>query len=293
MPDQATVIHHAGCPDGFTAAWLMHRYLTQQGQDVILHAASYGSEPPQVIEQDVYVVDFCYEPPHLEELQSTAWSLTILDHHATALTWVQDFFGIDRPITEWDPIFAEVKDLIVLDQTHSGAMLAMLWTNQSHNFVKYIQDRDLWQFQYGSKTHDVFAAVTSYDYTLENYDQIAALALDELLDEGAAINRYRNLLIQQVIAEAYQDTVLGHYGIWVAASPYAIGSDVAGELARRDPDRFAAYFVQKSPERRRWGLRSTNTGMDVAQLAATKGGGGHPHASGFETVIPSPPRRRG
>ena len=285
MADQATVVYHGSCPDGFTGAWLMHRYLTKQGRDVILHPASYGSEPPLVVGHDVYIVDFCYEPNHLKELHDQAWSLTILDHHATALEWVQEFYGVDNIITKWDMDLAKTPEVVVLDQTHSGAMLAMLWTNQHHSFVKYIQDRDLWQFKFGDNTRDVFAAVTSYDYTLDNWNEISYQAISDLLVEGQAINRYRDVLIQQVINEAYQDMVLGYQGIWMAASPYAIGSDVAGELAKRDPERFAAYYVDKGNGTWRWGLRSGPDGMDVARLAQTEGGGGHIHASGFEQRV--------
>jgi uncharacterized protein len=282
----ATVIYHGNCPDGFTGAWLLHRHLTGHtrfgGRVVNLHAGSYGETPPDVTGTDCYIVDFCYEPEHLERLYKEAQTLTILDHHQTALDWVTEFRG-DQVVTRWEPELAFLKDVVVLDQSHSGAMLAMLWTRQQHNFVKYIQDRDLWQFRYGPITKDVFAAITSYPYTLENWDLIADTSVADLVIEGAAVSRYRDNLINQVLKEAYTDTLLGYDDIWHVASPYAIGSDVAGELAKRDPFRFAAYYVDKPDNIRRWGLRSTDSGLDVAVLAATRGGGGHKHASGFET----------
>lgn len=284
MTDQATVIFHGSCPDGYTAAWLLHRYLTKHRVDVILHHGSYGTEPPDVTGRDVYIVDFCYEPEHLLAIHQQALTLTILDHHQTALDWVMEVFG-ERVTTTWDPDLAFAKDVVVLDQTHSGAMLAMLWSKQHHQFVRYIQDRDLWQFRFGSRTKDVFAAVTSYDYTLSNWDDIADMSISELADLGEAINRYRDTLIQQVVSEAYQDYLLGYEDIWMAACPFAIGSDVAGELAKRDPERFAAYYVDKSRTLRKWGLRSAETGMNVALLAETRGGGGHAHASGFEMPV--------
>ena len=245
-----------------------------------LHHGSYGTRPPDVTDCDVYLVDFCYEPEHLLTMHRQATTMTILDHHRTALDWVLEVFG-DRVLTAWDPDLALTKDVVVLDQTHSGAMLAMLWSRQHHKFVRFIQDRDLWQFHF-TATKDVFAAVTSYDYTLENWNEIADASISDLVDIGAAINRYRDNLIQQVLQEAYQDDLLGYEDIWMAASPFAIGSDVAGELAKRDPERFAAYYVDKSRYIRKWGLRSTETGMNVALLAETRGGGGHAHASGFE-----------
>lgn len=287
MTTDATIIFHGNCPDGFTGAWLMHRYLTSKlklrGKGVVrLHAASYGEAPPQVHGQHVFLVDFCYEPEHLVELHRQSSTLTILDHHATAMEWVTEVWG-DSVVTDWDPDLKRIMDIKVLDQEHSGAMLAMLWTGLHHTFVKYVEDRDLWRFRYGSNTHDAFAMITSFDYTLQNWDDLSDMGIQELLDGGAAINRYRDNLIQQVVKQAYQDRVLGHDDIWVVAAPYAIGSDVAGELAKRDPDRFAAYYVDQPDEVRRWGLRSGPEGMDVAKLAATRGGGGHVHASGFET----------
>ena len=284
MTADATVIYHGDCPDGYTGAWLLHRHLRSRlagSPKVALHAGKYGKEPPEVWGQDVYLVDFCYPPEILTKLHQQAHTLTILDHHETALQWVTEVWG-DDVMTTWDPDYAKVKDLIVLDQKHSGAMLAMHWTGQHHKFVKFIEDRDLWKFRFYA-TPDVFAAVTSRQYTLMNWDEISELTIDDLMIEGQAINRYRNNLIEQVLAEAYQDSLLGFDGIWQVASPYAIGSDVAGELAKRDPDRFAAYYVDKPDNIRRWGLRSTDSGLNVAELAATRGGGGHTHASGFET----------
>lgn len=67
----------------------------------------------------------------------------------------------------------------------------------------------------------------------------------------------------------------------MAAPSYAIGSDVAGRLAEREPERFVAYFVQYG-NRRKYGLRSTERGFNVAHIAETAGGGGHIHAAGFE-----------
>lgn len=280
---QAVVIYHGSCPDGWTGAWLMHKYLTNKHyEDVTLVEGKYGTPPPDV-SGDVFLVDFCYEPEHLVALKKQAATLTILDHHQTALEWVTEVWG-DNVVKAWDRDYAKITDVVVLDQNHSGAMLAMLWSGQHDRFVRYVEDRDLWRFRY-AETNEVFAAITSYDYTLDNWDQISDMLIVDLVEQGAAVERYRAKLIADTIKEAFQMELLGHRHIWVAAAPYAIGSDVAGELAKRDPDRFAGYFVPKPDGVCRWGLRSTPEGLDVAALAQTRGGGGHKHASGFETPI--------
>ena len=276
---QANVIYHANCPDGWTGAWLMHKYLNRNYKDVNLYGASYGTEPP-LVSGDVFLVDFCYEPEYLRTLEERADTLTILDHHQTALEWVTEVWG-DAVQTTWDRSQVRVKDIVVLDQDHSGAMLAMLWTGERAAFVKYLQDRDLWKFKLPD-TPAVFAALTSYEYTLENWDTIAAKSIESLVAEGRAVQRYREILITDTLKNAYQANVLGYEDIWVVACPHAIGSDVAGELAKRDPGRFGAYYVDLPNNTRRWGLRSTDHGADVATIAALVGGGGHTHASGFE-----------
>ncbi|HRE01609.1 MAG TPA: hypothetical protein PLV68_09935, partial [Ilumatobacteraceae bacterium] len=120
-------------------------------------------------------------------------------------------------------------------------------------------DRDLWRFDL-TGTADVFAAVTSRPYTVEAWDEMMWLPIDRLLVEGRAINRWRDQLIEGCVANAYEHTLFGHR-VWVAAAPYAIGSDVAGILAKRNPTLFGAYYVDDG-HGRKWGLRSGADGLD-------------------------------
>jgi len=277
------IVHHANCPDGFAAAWLINHAVDA---DRIV-AAQWGDAPPRIDGgEDVYVVDFCYEPDELRWLADRAGKLVILDHHETSAGWLVDVFGdeVEMSVDGIDSPFGTNDDAghwLVCDQQRSGATLAGWYIGDpGPPFVRFIEDRDLWRWRLEG-TAEVFAAVTSRPYTLEAYDELASMFADELIGEGRAIARYREQLIEQTIATAWQQTVLGHDDIWVAAAPYAIGSDVAGRLAEREPVRFAAYFVQYG-NRRKYGLRSTERGMNVAHIAETAGGGGHPHAAGFE-----------
>lgn len=276
------IVHHANCPDGFTAAWLLNHAVSA---DRIV-AAQWGDVPPDIDEgEHVYVVDFCYEPGELRWLHDRAGKLVVLDHHATSSGWLVDAFGdaVEMSVDGIDSPFGTDADghWLVCDRQRSGATLAGWYIgDDGPPFVRFVEDRDLWRWRLKG-TAEVFAAVTSRPYTLEAYDELGSMFEDQLIGEGRAIDRYREQLIEQTVETAWLGSVLGHIDIWVAASPYAIGSDVAGRLAERDPDRFAAYFVQYG-DRRKYGLRSTPSGLNVAELAAEVGGGGHPHAAGFE-----------
>ena len=208
----------------------------------------------------------------------------ILDHHQTAKAYLAD-----SPFQIFDSVQGMVGDetpsaySAVLDEKHSGVGLTMQFTGKTVPFLYYLQDRDLWKFEM-EDTPEVFAAVTSRPYTLEAWDEIEAIHPDDLIGEGIAIERYRQKLISEIVDTAAEIVIPTGHRVWAAASPYAVGSDVAGVLAARDPDWYAAYFVPYG-DRTRFGLRSTETGQDVAEIAERLGGGGHKHASGFEIPV--------
>lgn len=273
------IIHHANCPDGFGSAWLLEQ--SHPGATIV--AASYGDPLPDVDGLDVYLVDFCYPAEELMELRLRANFLAILDHHQTALGYVeaagiQMFSSYGEYIGDREQ--AQPQAFAILDMDHSGVGLVQQYTGDTVPFLAHVEDRDLWRFALPN-TADVFAAVTSRPYTKEAWDWMESLPLEDLITEGKAISRYRDKLIEDTVLTAWLERLPTGHLVWCAASPYAIGSDVAGELAKRDPDSFAAYFVHYG-DRIRFGLRSGPDGADVAAIAEKLGGGGHKHASGFE-----------
>ena len=274
------IAYHKSCPDGFSSAWV----LLQGYPNARLHPASYGDPIPDDIDDaDLHVVDFCYEPHQLAEIMDRASTCTILDHHHTAAGWLEqsDFLVFDSVAEYADsPIEVGTAFIAVMDQKHSGVGIAMQWTNSHWSVFDRIEDRDLWRFALRD-TKDVFAAVTSRPYTVEAWDGIVATPLADLVTEGRAISRYRDKLIEDTLETAFRAVIPTGHEVWCVASPYAIGSDVAGILAGRSDERWAAYFVP-SAGKVRFGLRASDDGPDVAEIAAICGGGGHKQASGFE-----------
>lgn len=288
QPDRPLIIFHGGCCDGWSAAWWLGRALLGEHDK---HEGRYGEPPPDCTGREVWIVDFCYPGKQLQEIAGAAKTVTVIDHHQTSHGYIEGLVGWDVcPTIE---SFCEMMSLgpgrciAVVDESHSGVGLVAGYVRNwlgvyPPDFLDNVEDRDLWRFQLAD-TAAVFAAVTSRPYTDAAWDDMLAMSNAQLVAEGEAIERYRAVLVEHCLSNAQQvelfDTI-----VWATAAPYMVGSDVAGELATRDPSTFAAYWIIH-PDHVQWGLRSTDEGMDVAALAETVGGGGHKHASGFRTPL--------
>ncbi len=277
------IIHHANCPDGFGSAWVMNRHL---GGYTEIVAAKYGDPLPDNVDgRSVVIVDFCYQTPQLVELCERADNVVILDHHKSALEYVVDTpFALYTSVNDYMEASEYDRFLAILDMEHSGIGIVLEWCTPMvvPGWLYHLEDRDLWRFQF-PETSAVFAAITSYPQTLDMWDGLARRSTSELAVEGQAIERYRRNLINQTLETAYPFRLPDGTDVLMAACPYAVGSDVAGELAKTSPSRIGAYFVPYGSYNK-YGLRSTADGPDVAEIAArcAPGGGGHAHASGFE-----------
>lgn len=269
MTARPLVIYHAGCIDGWTAAWAADRALG--GAELL--AASYGDPPPDVEGRRVYIVDFSYRRAVLEEMYDRADYLRVIDHHATAA--------------------AELEGLsyATFDMGRSGAGLTwdVLCPRTTRPWlVDYVEDRDLWRFELAA-SREVNAALGSYAFSLETWDKLAASSLGTIGAQGRAIVRYQAQLIDRHVASARRAFIVGpesgpHHVPIVNAT--ALVSEVGNELALGAP--FAALWRERPDGGFSYSLRSSAANpdhLDVGKLAAEWGGGGHRHAAGFETPV--------
>ena len=107
----------------------------------------------------------------------------------------------------------------------------------------------------------------------------AAAAPAELAAEGEAIERKHFKDIHELLGVTTREMVIGGYRVPVANLPYTMSSDAGHELAKGRP--FAACYWD-TPEGRVFGLRSSDEGVDVSEVAKQYGGGGHRNAAGFK-----------
>lgn len=273
MNAPVVIYHGDNCLDGFGSAYAAWCHFRQLDLDTAYVAASHGETPPDCQDREVYILDFSYKRPVLSELCRVARRVTILDHHISAQ---QELAGLEQEFDNLEVVF---------DMERSGA--AITWDYFHHTplpgLLACVQDRDLWRFQVPDSQH-ITAALMSYPLEFERWHTWATSdqALAKLADEGRAINRYREQLMAQYRQLAVMGTIAG-YEVPIVNCPSAIVSELVGQLAQGYP--FAAGYTDKGGQRR-WSLRSTQEGLNVAEIARAFGGGGHPRAAGFTTRIP-------
>jgi oligoribonuclease NrnB/cAMP/cGMP phosphodiesterase (DHH superfamily) len=260
-------IYHGNCPDGFGAAWSIRLAL---GDEVGFYKGIHGQSPPDVNGLDVLLVDFSYKKDVLVNMLKVAASITILDHHITAEKELADLLAS-----------GEINGLF--DMNKSGAMLTWEWFNPgtpAPKLIEYIQDRDLWQFKLDG-TREMHAALSSYPYDFEVWDKLMASGPEQLVAlkrDGEAIERKLQKDIKELIASGVRRMVIGGYNVPVLNAPSAYISDAGNIMSVDEP--FAACYWDH-PGGRSFSLRSSETGVDVSEVAKQYGGGGHVKAAGF------------
>jgi len=258
-------IYHGNCADGFGAAWVVRKALGE----IEFHGAKYQEPPPDITGKDVVMVDFSYKRPVLLEMAEKANSILILDHHKTS---AEDLVDLPTNVTA------------KFDMNRSGAMLT--W---EHFFpgetppplLLHIEDRDLWRFKLPG-TREIQAFVFSHEYSFELWDKLMSADQVELLKmtaAGAAIERKHHKDVAELVSVCKRRMVIGAYDVPVASLPYTMVSDAAHLMAQGEP--FAACYWDTA-EGRVFGLRATDDGVDVSDVAKQYGGGGHAKAAGFK-----------
>lgn len=261
-------IYHGNCADGFAAAWVVRK---EYGGAVDFHPGIYQNEPPEVDDREVIVVDFSYKLDVMRKIADLAKSVTILDHHKTAIEDLAPLVGHPTVTTDFD-------------LNRSGARIAWDWYFRAEDcppLIHHIEDRDLWRFRL-PKTREIQAAVFSYPYDFEVWDGLMAMPPEYLAAEGVAIERKHHKDIAELVRVSQRRMTLGGHSVPVANLPYTLSSDAGHMMAKGEP--FAACYMD-TPDGRTFSLRSSDEGLDVSAIAKLYGGGGHRNASGFRKPI--------
>lgn len=273
------VIYHSNCADGFSAAWCFWRkYGT--GADYV--AGVYQRDPPDVTGRDVYLVDFSYKRAVVERMLAVANSITLIDHHKTAIEDLQPVF---EPF-EFERLAhgTEPRARWYCDLNRSGATLAWDYLFPGEDrplLLGHVEDRDLWRFKLAG-TREIQAFVFSHEYSFELWDKLMSADQVELLKmtaAGAAIERKHHKDVAELVGVCKRRMVIGGHDVPVASLPYTLVSDAAHAMAQGEP--FAACYWDTA-EGRTFGLRATDEGIDVSEVAKRYGGGGHAKAAGFK-----------
>lgn len=256
------VIYHKNCYDGFGAAWSAWRSL---GESAEYFAAQYGDEPPDVTGKIVYILDFSYKREQLLTMKSQSEKILVIDHHASAK---KDLQGLD---------------FCIFDMGHSGAILTWkyFFGDTAPRFLEYIEDRDLWKWKLPN-SQKINAAISTYDFSFEVFDNFLGVSVDWFVGEGEAIIRFREKNVK-MLCENAREIIIGGYKVWCVNSPLFY-SEIAHEIIR---DRKFGVCYRDVSDRRMFDLRSVGD-FDVSEIAKQYGGGGHRNAAGFQLAFNSP-----
>ena len=294
MTKPTICIYHAGCTDGFAAAWAVRYALGESTVEYV--AAGYGSSPPDVTGRDVIIVDFSYKAPVLHEMAAKANTLIILDHHKTAaedmaaLPPLLDGTYAPAVMLDWQRQRNAPASLHALfDMNRSGAGLAWDYFQPGLGrpwLIDLIETRDLWR-QADPRWPDARAAhayVNSFPFRFKVWDEIMGQAerggadRQAILAGGTAILRQHDKDVAEVVSVAKRRMTIGGHDVPVANAPYMMSSDCGNLMAQGEP--FAATYLDTATGRV-FSLRSTGAGLDVSAIAKNYGGGGHRNAAGF------------
>lgn len=260
-----TVFYHANCMDGMAAAYAAYLKL---GDDCEYIALRYSDTIPfDACEgRTVYFLDFSCSRSDFLKIREIANKVVVLDHHKSAAE--------------------ELAGLVEMDMDKSGAVLAWEYFHPDKTIPTqylYIQDRDLWRWEYGFTKAFGLAAWT-YPITLDGFSQVMETDLTEMISAGEAISRHHDQQVAAVTKNTRRFT-LDEWDVPVLNINHALVSDALALL--KEGESFAVGYSDIG-DRRLYSLRSSPDGEDVSVIAKRFGGGGHKNASGFNISFDDP-----
>ena len=274
---RCTCYYHAGCPDGFGAAWAVWRawgsgarYVPRSHDDTL--------DESRVEDQRVVFVDIAPPVDVVEALAERAAELIVLDHHVSA----REHYSA-RP--EMEARLASGGHRIHFDMDHSGAVLA--W-NHFHpgealpDLLRYVEDQDLWNWKL-PRSEEVNAAIGSYARDFEVWDTLAERGWEELARDGDPILRARRIETRRALRLAHPLALGSRRVEGVNALHHR--SHIGHELCKRAAFGHPVGMVYRLTDRRVDVSIYSIGDFDVSAIAAEHGGGGHRNAAGFSVSL--------
>lgn len=257
------VIYHAGCTDGFGAAYAAWKLLGDRAE---YYAAKYGEPPPDVTGKNVVVLDFSYDNVTTKSLIKSAKSFLIIDHHKSAMVELHDV------------------TCTRFDMTHSGAMLAWKFFHpgkEAPRMIKFIEDRDLWKWEI-PYSKEFSAAFDMVKFDFEEFDKyLDDSEVDNAQERGAYILAYSKTVISKISKHA-SPRKIGGKDVLVVNSPHWM-SEIGAALSPKC-DFALIWYYDHETHQVKVSLRAHHEDSDVSEVAKRFGGGGHRLAAGF--VLP-------
>lgn len=264
--------YHAGCPDGFGAAWAVRRAWGDAAR-YLPRRHEHRLDPDDYRDCVVAFVDIAPSNEELRGLAAAADQVVVLDHHLSA----RDHYHGDPELV--NRVEALGHD-VVFDLGHSGAMLAWRYfsPDEAPDLLRYVEDQDLWTWGLRD-SREVNAAIASYRRNFEVWDALAARPVEELAAEGRPIVRANEADVERAVQAAHPLQVGGR--LVEAVNATTLRSSIGHALADRKAYGTAWGCVYRIDGERVNATLYSIGDVDVAAMAGRYGGGGHRNAAGF------------
>ena len=276
-PLRRICFYHAGCPDGFGAAWAVRQCWGERGE---YRPFGHREAPPAEIYAGARLVfvDITPATEVLLALSAHCAELLVLDHHVSAQKrW-------DRA-RELHPQLAARRHRVLFDLDHSGAVLA--WRHfhpdrATPPLLRYIEDCDLWRFALPD-SDEINAAINSYPQQFEIWDRLVAEPRQTLVTQGVPLVRAERTAVARALGTAHAARLAGL--VFEAINSTCHQSRIGHELARRRAYGHPAGVVYRLQEARVDVSIYSIGDLDVSLIAERYGGGGHRNAAGFQVDL--------
>lgn len=259
------VFYHKDCFDGFGAAYAAWKKFKDKAAYVGL---GHSQDPVNVKgKKEIYFLDYCYSKEIMDEISSSNDKVVVIDHHITNEKTV-------KSVPEHS-----------YDVEHSGAYLSWKYFHPSKNvprIVTHIEDQDLWKFNLPF-SKEVNTLLDLYDFDFKVWDKLIkefeiAEKRKKYIESGKMLLRYKKIIVKKIVDKADKGIFENHEAGIVNSMIFA--SEVGNALVEAG-HKIAIIWNQRGGETY-VSLRSDKKGgVDVSELAAKYGGGGHKAASGF------------
>lgn len=303
LSDDAIVLYHANCNDGFGAAWAFDQLAPYSSRKITLKGVSYGEAIEHILnldednsKRDVWILDFSFPANDLIALAERFNQVVVIDHHKTAIEGIFEPLGLNEQYQVPDNLH------IVWDLHRSGAGLT--WDYLFHTFtppkadysrpqlINYIEDRDLWKHKLPD-TKEISAVISATSKTIKDYNELSYALRWEysaIVYAGRLLLGQYTQMVEDIVKLAspctiYDATGNKHEGL-CANCTGQFASDVGSHLAKISGT-FGGTYYSAADRSTKFSLRSFGD-YDVSAICKTYGGGGHKNAAGFTLSAPSP-----
>lgn len=265
------ILYHANCLDGIAAAHACWKHFGSDAQYVAMH---YDQPLPELVEKDVYMVDWSVKATVMDSILKVANSVTVIDHHKSAEEELKPYFKNG----DIDGIF---------DMSKSGCVLTWEWffpIAKVPLLYRYIQDRDIWKWNLEGTKEICNALFARMPMSISEFNAFYANNnVHPLLEEGLFLETIALKKQEKALNDDVNlITVFGYDKIPVINSTI---SETLHEMCASNPFSVGFKVIE---DKILFSLRSSDTyddTVDVSALAELHGGGGHQHAAGFTLPI--------